>query len=232
VHVVDDAELELAATFSEVARVLLAESDEVATLDKICQLAVATIDGCELAGISLLHKGLVESRGSTDDVPRRLDEIQSETQEGPCADAIREHEVFLTGDLRSEERWSAFSRRAHDETGVTSVLALRLYADEDTMGALNLYSTARDAFDDHDIAVAAVFASHAAVAMHDSRSRADLEARADTRDVIGMAKGLLMAHEGISPEEAFDILRRASQRTNVKLRTIAGDVVAQNRPPD
>jgi hypothetical protein len=212
--------------------VLLSEGDEAATLDKICQLAVATVDGCECVGISLLRRGKVESRSSTDDVPRRLDEIQSETQEGPCVDAIRDHEVFLTGNLRSEARWAAFSRRAHDETGVASVLALRLYADEDTMGALNLYSSARDAFDDHDIAVGAVFASHAAVAMHDSRSRSDLEARADTRDVIGMAKGLLMAREGVSPEEAFDILRRASQRANVKLRTIAGDVVERNRRPD
>lgn len=231
-HVVDDPELELAATFSEVARVLLAEGDEAATLDKICHLAVATIEGCECAGISLLHDGIVESHISTDPAPRRLDEIQSETQEGPCVDAITEHEVFLTGDLRCEDRWTAFSRRAHDETGVTSVLALRLYVDELTMGALNLYSTDRNAFDDHDVAVGAVFASHAAVAMHDNRTRSDLEARADTHDVVGMAKGLLMAREGVSPDEALDILRRASQRANVKLRTIASDVVEGNRPSD
>lgn len=35
-----------------------------------------------------------------------------------------------------------------------------------------------------------------------------------------------MATEGISADEAFDILCRASQRTNVKLRDIAAQIVA------
>src|SRR5688500_8550226 len=72
---------------------------------------------------------------------------------------------FRTGDLLAETRWPQFSRRAHDETGVTSILAVRLFAEHETMGALNLYSTQPDAFDDTDVAFAAVFATHAAVAM-------------------------------------------------------------------
>lgn len=47
-----------------------------------------------------------------------------------------------------------------------------------------------------------------------------------SRDLIGQAKGILMASEGVSADEAFDILRRASQRMNVKLRDVAAQLVA------
>jgi response regulator NasT len=49
-----------------------------------------------------------------------------------------------------------------------------------------------------------------------------------SRDVIGQAKGILMAAEGFSDEEAFLVLVRASQRENKKLRDVAVDVVAAN----
>jgi AmiR/NasT family two-component response regulator len=49
-----------------------------------------------------------------------------------------------------------------------------------------------------------------------------------TRDVIGQAKGILMATEAVSEEDAFLILVRASQRANRKLRDIAADVVSAN----
>jgi len=43
----------------------------------------------------------------------------------------------------------------------------------------------------------------------------------ETRTQIATAVGMLMARENVSNEKAFLILRRASQRTNRKLRDIA-----------
>jgi hypothetical protein len=43
--------------------------------------------------------------------------------------------------------------------------------------------------------------------------------------VIEQAKGIIMAQDGCGPEEAFDVLRRASQRTNVKVRELAAQIV-------
>jgi GAF domain-containing protein len=144
--------------------------------------------------------------------------------EGPCIDAITKREVFRTGDLAAEERWPSFSRRAHEETGICSVLSVRLFAEANTYGSLNMYATEPEAFDDTDIALAAVFATHAAVAMDSARREADLERKAETRDLIGRAKGILMSLEHISDEEAFEILRQASQRLNVKLTEVAEQV--------
>jgi AmiR/NasT family two-component response regulator len=54
---------------------------------------------------------------------------------------------------------------------------------------------------------------------------ARLQARLESQPVIEQAKGILMAKSGCKPEEAFDILRRASQRTNVKVRDLAAEIV-------
>ena len=226
-----NADVELAETFAQVARLLIEEHDVERTLDRICLLAVQTIEGCETAGISIASAGRVTSRARTDTVPREVDTIQSETQEGPCVDAIREHEVFITGSLSRELRWPHFAHRAHDETGVESILSLRLFVDEDTLGALNLYSTRPEAFDDQDVALGSVFAAHAAVALAAAHRQANLETMAATRDDIGMAKGIIMARQNVSEDEAFDILRRASQRMNVKLRELAVRVV-RPKPAD
>lgn len=212
------------------ARVLLGENDVTTTLDRICLFAVQTVGGCEAAGVSIATGTQVTSHATTDDVPRLLDAIQSETQEGPCVDAIRQHHVFVTGSLSQERRWPLFSPRAYTETGVESVLSLRLFADMHTMGSLNLYSTRTDAFDEHDIAVGSVFAAHAAVALAAARQEANLESKAQSRDVIGMAKGIIMARQNISEDEAFSALRRASQRMNIKLRELAGRVVHPETP--
>ena len=218
-------DVELAETFADVARTLLDEHDVDSTLDRICELAVTTVDASQAAGISIVEGKRISSHSTTNDVPRIVDGIQSETQQGPCVDAIKEHEVFLTGSLSQEQRWPDFAQRAHDETGVESILSVRLFASEDTFGALNLYSSERDAFDDEDIAVASVFAAHAAVALATAKREEDLEKKAGSRDVIGMAKGIVMVRQNVSEDEAFDILRRAAERLNVKLREVADRVV-------
>jgi GAF domain-containing protein len=227
----DDSEIELAETFGQIARTLLAEPDAQATLEKIVHLAVETIDSCQHAGITVIRHQTVTSPASSDEIPAIVDQIQADTGEGPCVDAIKEHEIFQTGRLSQERRWPEFSRRAHAESGIESILSFRLFADEDTLGALNLYSGQPDAFDDHDVAVGAVFASHAAVAWSTSRAIENLQAGMETRRLIGTATGLLMARQGVSEMEAFDMLRRASQRLNVKLRLIAERIVHPDERP-
>jgi AmiR/NasT family two-component response regulator len=54
---------------------------------------------------------------------------------------------------------------------------------------------------------------------------AQLRQALQSRDVIGQAKGILMERRGISADEAFDVLRRASQSLNIKLTTVAQTLV-------
>jgi len=225
--VVDEAHpSDLAETFAEVARSLGAEGSVEGTMDRIVKLAVETIDGCDHAGISLVRGRTVSTPAASDAVPTMVDTIQYEVGEGPCLDAIREHEVFGTDDLRQERRWPNFSARAVDRSGVLSMLCFRLFVEEDTMGALNLHSRTAAAFDADDHTVGAVFAAHAALALSAALKQEQLEDALRSRDVIGQAKGILMAREQVTADEAFDMLRRASQRLNVKLRDVAGRIAA------
>lgn len=221
-----EPDVELAESFAEVARSLLGEPDVNRTLETICTLAVETVEGCEAAGVSLINGGEIAFMITADDLPRRLHNLQAEARQGPCIDVIRESAVFVTGSLSDDTRWPAFAPRA-TETGVQSFLVLRLFAGDVTIGTLELYSGKVSAFDDRDIAVASVFAAHAAVALTSAQRKEQLENKAASRDLIGMAKGIIMAHQQVSDDQAFEILRMASQRMNVKLRELAREMVGR-----
>lgn len=60
--------------------------------------------------------------------------------------------------------------------------------------------------------------------LHDS-AYARLAARLETLPIVEQAKGILVAQTGCTPDEAFDLLRAASQRSNVKLRDVARKIV-------
>ena len=60
---------------------------------------------------------------------------------------------------------------------------------------------------------------------------ARLRARLDSMPVIEQAKGVLMAQNRCGPDEAFDLLRRASQRANVKVSVLAAQIVEQVASP-
>ncbi|MCF7553041.1 GAF and ANTAR domain-containing protein [Pseudonocardia sp. WMMC193] len=226
----------LAETFASLARELQAESGPDETRSRVTKAAVDVVDGCDHAAISLVTRsGAIDTVGATDDVPGQVDRIQYAAGEGPCLGAIDEHEVFLSDDLATESRWPAFSRRAAAETGVHSMLSYRLFVREDTMGALNLYSREVAAFGQDDHAVGAVLAAHAAVAMDAARERRhaqDLGDALQSNRRIGMAMGVLMGRGLVAEEQAFDLLRRASQLLNVKLRDIAEQVIDTGDLPE
>ena len=54
-----------------------------------------------------------------------------------------------------------------------------------------------------------------------------LQARLASMPVIEQAKGIIMAKYGWPEDQAFDALRRASQRENIKVRDLAASIVAQ-----
>jgi len=61
---------------------------------------------------------------------------------------------------------------------------------------------------------------------------ARLAAKQKTMPVIEQAKGILMDQHGCGPEEAFDLLRRASQRVNVKVHVLAAQLIERTVPRD
>jgi transcriptional regulator with GAF, ATPase, and Fis domain len=211
----------LSTALGAIARALQAEPDVDTTLAAIVKAAADHVDGAQYAGISLVarHRA-IRTVAPTDEVVSTIDEVQYRTRQGPCLDAIAEHEVFRTGDLTAEARWPAFTPEAA-ATGIRSMLSYRLFVSDTTLGALNLYSTLLDAFSDQTEEDGSVFASHAAIALAGAQTEADLNVAIETRDVIGMAKGLLMHRHDLDPVQAFRMLVEVSQTTNVKVHQIA-----------
>ena len=218
---------------ADVARSLTAERSVERVLGRICAVAVAFVPGCERAGISVVRGRRIEAVVSTDGAPPPVDAIRYGTDEGPCLDAIREHETCGIGDLSSEDRWSRFAKRA-SETEVRSTLSLPLYVGDETYGALDLYSRKPDAFTDESRALARALAAHGAIALAGAKEREkteNLERAVETRDVIGQAKGILMHKRGVTADQAFDMLVRASQHLNRRLRDVAEQVALTGNDP-
>jgi AmiR/NasT family two-component response regulator len=87
---------------------------------------------------------------------------------------------------------------------------------------MDLYSTHRDAFDTDSEHIGDLFAAHAAIALLGSQQQTQLQTALRTRDVISMAKGILMAREKKrTDEQAFAMLVAASQHANMKLHDVA-----------
>ena len=86
---------------------------------------------------------------------------------------------------------------------------------------------------------ATILASLASLALSVAHTHEDEERRAEnlnaalrTREIIGEASGILMERERITADQAFDILRRASQHLNIKLREVAQNLVDTGESPD
>jgi GAF domain-containing protein len=197
------------------------QDDADAVLDTIVTAVVSTVPGAEEASISLARRGRqVVSAAATSDLPRRFDELQTETRQGPCMDSMYTHETVRVDDLAEDERWPRLARRA-GELGLASVLCVQLFVAGDDLGAINLLARRPGAFTDESERVALVFASHAAVAVAQARKLNHLGAALASRDLIGQAKGVLMERYKITADQAFALLARASQDTNIKLREVA-----------
>jgi transcriptional regulator with GAF, ATPase, and Fis domain len=228
---------ELTENFSETAGMLFAAGGVTETLAEVVELAVATIEGCDFAGIFLVDKDVVTSPIHTDAIVDEVDDLQTELGEGPCMDAIASQAIFYAADLADDARWPRFARQA-TAAGIRSILALPL-PDKGGYGALNLYARLPGAFGVVDRAKAVILASLAGLALSTARTHEDEERRAEnlqtalaTREIIGQAQGILMERERISSGQAFDVLRRASQHLNRKLRDVAQDLVDTGERPE
>ncbi|MDP9434937.1 MAG: GAF and ANTAR domain-containing protein [Actinomycetota bacterium] len=212
-------------TLVEVARSLAEQEGLDATLQRIVDLAVRTVPGAEHAGVSLVRsRRVVETPAATGDVVVRVDQVQYETGQGPCLDAIWEQEVVELQDLSATDRWPEFAHRA-TELGVRSMVSFRLFVERDTSGALNFYSSNAQAFGQEAVRVGHVFAAHAGLAYDHEKQVSGLRRAVESRTLIGQAQGILMAQHRVTADQAFGLLRVASQRRNVKLRDVAQEVV-------
>ncbi|GAB3526286.1 GAF and ANTAR domain-containing protein [Arthrobacter monumenti] len=213
---------------------VLSSADVEEFLDELCRHAVQELsDGSEvLCGITLLRDKKAGTVASSSKSARRMDEIQYNYDDGPCLTASREQKPVLISDLAEEPRWPGYADVVVQH-GMRSVLAVPFNLEGEAKAAINLYSDAPGKFDGDDVTRVTAFADEAArslrlairIALHSERS-ADLKAAMDSRTVIDMAVGIVMGQNRCSQDEAIEFLKKASSNRNVKLREVAGQLVA------
>ncbi|MFB9684403.1 GAF and ANTAR domain-containing protein [Amycolatopsis plumensis] len=235
----------LSRQFAELTRTLL---DVAPTVGGVLKLVVgataALIPDADLVSVTLRDAdGTFHTPVETDPVAERLDQVQYDHGEGPCVESARPDgpAVGWSQDLGRDPRWPVFGPAAARH-GYHSVLATALLPDSRPprlSGALNIYSRTPGAFDAQAVDVALLLATHASLALAQTQAvaaaqleSAHLRRAVDSRDVIGQAKGILMQRRGISAEEAFDVLRRASQDLNVKLADLARTLASRHTEID
>lgn len=230
----------LGAEFAGLADRLLSNGDPHEAVRHVEAAASRLVPGAVVTSVMMLDgESRLHTPGHASALGVRLGEAQREAGEGPGEDATRPGGPKLArcDDLAGPDNpWPRFGPAAVG-LGVRSVVAAGLLPLSPTrLGALHLYGRAPGALTDDDVDVAVALASYLALALvaltqvdQTQDQLGHLRQALDTRDVIGQAKGLVMAQRQVSADEAFTLLSAASQRLNIKLRDIAERVVRTRR---
>ena len=200
-------------------------------LDRLCHGVNVAIDGCDAVGVTVVMDDRPRTAAYTTASTLEIDAVQYSVGDGPCLDAFRNRRENLVDLSVAEKRWPMFTAMA-DDNSIKSLFAVPLLSGGQAFGALNLYAYAAHAFDSADVSLVRMAASRAAdaiasvVALVGARElAAQMEAAMASRAVIEQAKGVLMGRHGVNETDAFELLRRHSQNTNVKVRAVAAEIV-------
>jgi len=189
------------------------------------------ITGSQGAGVMLAGQSGLSFAAASDPWVVEMESLQDRIETGACHAAFTTRELVVVEDLAATDRWPAYRGRAL-ELGFRAVIGVPMHACGETIGVLNLYRRAPGPWSEADLEAAEIVtAMGAGYVLHANRLRAQhdlaaqLEAAIASRDLIGQAKGLLIARHGIDAEAAFAMLRAESQTTNLKLRDVAAKLL-------
>lgn len=223
---------ELVQALAELSSLMLATEDLEGMLSKVAGLAAASVGVPTSCGITLEPDGRAITVATSDAKAMEFDELQYDAGEGPCLQTMHSGEIVSVPDMTVETRWGKYPARVM-AAGVRSSLSLPLFADGRPVGALNLHAWDAQVFTparERDATVFAASASGAiAIALRLAREvelTEQLRTALSSRSVIDQAIGILIRDRRCGSDDAFDVLRAASQRRNVKLRVVAQEMVA------
>lgn len=223
---------DLASVFGRMSGLLLSQETVSTALQVVTTLAVETIPGTAGAGVTLLDgQGRATTSSASDPLVQQADALQYELDDGPCLSAWRQRVVVRMDDLTQEERWPAWTAPA-SRLGLRAIVSAPLVAGDEGIGAIKVYSRQAHAYDARAEHLLTMFATQAAVLIANVQSldnarrlSEQLREALSSRDVIGMAKGVLIGRDGVDEARAFAVLAGASQRENKKLRDVAESMV-------
>jgi transcriptional regulator with GAF, ATPase, and Fis domain len=223
----------LTDTFVELADTLVDDYDVADLLHVLADRCVELLDA-SAAGLLLSdQRGALRTLAASSEQTMLLELFQVEANEGPCLDCFHSGVPVVEPDLSAATgRWPNFVDRALRQ-GFRSVNALPLRLRNETIGALNLFSTSAGGLPPADIGIAQALANVATIGILQERAirrsemlAEQLQAALNSRVVIEQAKGVLAERGGLTMDESFAQLRRFARTTNRRLSDTAQAVVS------
>lgn len=207
--------------------------EEIETyLGEVVHAVEEATPGCDAVGVTVVQGARPFTAAYTTARTLQIDAIQYALGEGPCLEAHSTCRLVEADLDEAMDRWPRFTAAAKDFE-MRAIIALPLLARDESVGALNIYAQGVEVLataDRHDLSRAASRIGEvvgAGLAVIEARELAgQLEEAMASRAVIEQAKGIIMGQHGLTETDAFDLMRQQSQRTNIKLRTLAVQIVS------
>ncbi|MFC8410936.1 GAF and ANTAR domain-containing protein [Arthrobacter sp. NPDC057259] len=231
----DHTETDPGTLVDQVQDLILDSSDFEEFLNDLARFSAHQVAGDgedALCGITLLRDRKAATIGWSSDDARAIDEIQYRLAQGPCLTAAQEEREVYVPDLLDEERWGPEYADAVASFGLRSVLSVPFHLQGEAQAALNLYSDVPHKFDGEAADKARHYTRQISQALRmavrcslHADSASNLRATLESRTVIDMAIGIVMAQNRCDQETAVRILTDASNHGNIKLREVATSLV-------
>jgi transcriptional regulator with GAF, ATPase, and Fis domain len=203
------------------------DTDSETVIAELAENAAVEIPGAQYAGVTVTRNSKhIDTPAATHKWPILLDEIQQRHREGPCLTAAWEEKTIHVADLETDVRFPLYRRDALEQTPIRSIYAFQLFIAGETMGALNVYAEEPHAFGPETRVIGLIFAAHSSLAWNTARRDEQFRRALASRDIIGQAKGMVMERYGVDAVQAFEVLRKLSQDSNLPLIQIATELVA------
>jgi hypothetical protein len=224
---------EASRAFANLADVVYGGGGAADILEVIVATTSLVVPAADHVCVTTLRRdGTLETRAASDDVARLMDRLESEADEGPCIDSIEMDSFQLDSDIAGSSRWPRLARLVLERTPVRGMVGYQLMGESRSRCALNIFSDTPGGLTEEAAdngAVLAAFTSVALAAAEQRETAENLRRGLESNREIGKAVGLLMAAHSISDDEAFELLRQASSRTNTRLAEVARRIALSQR---
>lgn len=222
-------EVDVVRRFADLVGVVGSYDDLTQARTMVAQLAQEALGS---AGTAIWHRtenATMALDSFTDPVFMELmSDIVGQQPDGPAWQTMQDRRITVANDFATETRWPGYVSRLVNESPVRSAVVYPLGVAGRDLGVLAVYSHQAHHFVDPVIDLGGVFAAYASLALENiglNRKVEHLERAVRSHRRIGVAVGILMARNGVSETQAFDLLRVASQNSNTRLSDVADAVV-------
>ena len=194
---------------------------------------------CDWAAIAVAEKlgdrppGLAATTDT--DLMETVAEIAGRIGSSPGITAFSEGTKVYFPNLEAPSAWAPYASEMVQRTPIRSVLSFGLRLHDHPLGVLSFYSAVAGGFDEDAQRRGSLLADHATIAIDAAtavESADSLKAALESSRLIGAAMGVLAERHDITTDEAFDLLRVVSNRTNRKLSDLAEEFISTGELPE